>query len=143
MSALEQLMRDVEWGTLDVMVCDLPPGTGDAQLTMAQRVPLTGAVIVSTPQDVALADVRKAYAMFEKVDVPGLRVHREYELLPVPPLRRQDGDLRDTAAPDRRPNDSASISLAKFHWYPQIRETSDSGTPVIAVDPFRNGGNHL
>ena len=69
MSALEQLMRDVEWGTLDVMVCDLPPGTGDAQLTMAQRVPLTGAVIVSTPQDVALADARKAYAMFEKVDV--------------------------------------------------------------------------
>src|SRR3972149_6844201 len=74
MSALEQMMRDVEWGELDVMVVDLPPGTGDAQLTMAQRVPLTGAVIVSTPQDIALLDARKGLNMFRKVDVPVLGI---------------------------------------------------------------------
>ncbi|HBC07211.1 MAG TPA: hypothetical protein DC046_06455, partial [Rhodospirillaceae bacterium] len=69
-SALEQMMRDVNWGELDVLVVDMPPGTGDAQLTMAQRVPLTGAVIVSTPQDIALLDARKGLNMFRKVDVP-------------------------------------------------------------------------
>jgi ATP-binding protein involved in chromosome partitioning len=71
-SALEQMMRDVAWGPLDVMVVDMPPGTGDTQLTMAQRVPLAGAVIVSTPQDIALIDARKGLNMFRKVDVPVL-----------------------------------------------------------------------
>src|SRR3546814_18214876 len=70
MSALEQMLRDVSWGELDVLVCDLPPGPGDAQLTMAQRVPLAGAVIVSTPQDIALLDARKGLNMFRRVDVP-------------------------------------------------------------------------
>eukprot|EP00657_Telonema_sp_P-1_P005506 TRINITY_DN22911_c0_g1_i1.p1 TRINITY_DN22911_c0_g1~~TRINITY_DN22911_c0_g1_i1.p1 ORF type:complete len:256 (-),score=60.39 TRINITY_DN22911_c0_g1_i1:86-853(-) len=74
MSALEQLLRDVNWGELDVLIVDMPPGTGDAQLTMAQRVPLTGAVVVSTPQDIALIDARKGLAMFRKVDVPVLCV---------------------------------------------------------------------
>ncbi|MBT5375107.1 MAG: Mrp/NBP35 family ATP-binding protein, partial [Rhodospirillaceae bacterium] len=74
MSAIEQMLRDVEWGELDVMVIDLPPGTGDAQLTLAQRVPLTGAVIVSTPQDVALSDARKGLNMFRKVEVPVLGI---------------------------------------------------------------------
>src|SRR5262249_17725869 len=68
--ALEQMLHQVDWGTLDVLVCDLPPGTGDVQLTMAQRVPLSGAVIVSTPQDIALVDARKGLNMFRKVDVP-------------------------------------------------------------------------
>ena len=128
MSALEQLMRDVEWGTLDVMVCDLPPGTGDAQLTMAQRVPLTGAVIVSTPQDVALADVRKAYAMFEKVDVPvfGFIENMSYFRCPHCGDRTESSD---TAAPDGRPNGSASISLAKFHWYPRSGKRPTRGRP--------------
>jgi ATP-binding protein involved in chromosome partitioning len=72
MKAIEQLIRDVEWGELDYMVVDLPPGTGDAQLTLTQRVPLSGAVIVSTPQDVALIDARKGLAMFRKVNVPVL-----------------------------------------------------------------------
>ena len=69
-SAIQQLLGDVEWGELDVLVVDLPPGTGDAQLTMAQKVPLSGAVVVSTPQDIALLDARKAINMFRKVDVP-------------------------------------------------------------------------
>jgi len=74
MSALQQMLRDVDWGELDVMVVDMPPGTGDAQLTMAQQVPLSGAVIVSTPQDIALLDARKGLNMFRKVDVPVLGI---------------------------------------------------------------------
>ncbi|MEL0114024.1 MAG: Mrp/NBP35 family ATP-binding protein, partial [Rickettsiales bacterium] len=70
MSALQQMLRDVNWGELDIMIVDMPPGTGDAQLTMAQQVPLAGAVIVSTPQDIALLDARKGLNMFRKVDVP-------------------------------------------------------------------------
>jgi ATP-binding protein involved in chromosome partitioning len=69
-SALTQMLRDVEWGNLDVLVIDMPPGTGDVQLTMAQQVPLSGAIIVSTPQDLALIDARKGLNMFRKVDVP-------------------------------------------------------------------------
>ena len=84
MSAIQQMLRDVEWGELDVLVVDLPPGTGDAQLTMAQRVPLTGAVIVSTPQDIALLDARKGLNMFRKVDVPmlGIVENMSYFLCP-------------------------------------------------------------
>src|SRR6185369_12571780 len=74
MSALQQMLREVAWGELDVLVVDLPPGTGDAQLTMAQQVPLAGAVIVSTPQDIALIDARKGLAMFQRVDVPVLGI---------------------------------------------------------------------
>ena len=74
MSALTQMLREVEWGTLDVMVVDMPPGTGDAQLTMAQQVPLKGAVIVSTPQDLALIDARRGIAMFKRVNVPVLGI---------------------------------------------------------------------
>ncbi|HSU07204.1 MAG TPA: Mrp/NBP35 family ATP-binding protein, partial [Acetobacteraceae bacterium] len=73
-SALTQMLREVEWGTLDVMVVDMPPGTGDAQLTMAQQVPLAGAVIVSTPQDLALIDARRGVAMFKRVEVPILGI---------------------------------------------------------------------
>ena len=74
MSALSQMLKDVAWGELDVLVVDMPPGTGDAQLTMAQQVPLAGAVIVSTPQDLALIDARKGLNMFRKVDVPVLGI---------------------------------------------------------------------
>ncbi|MCK5166600.1 MAG: Mrp/NBP35 family ATP-binding protein, partial [Rhodospirillaceae bacterium] len=73
-SALIQMMRDINWGTLDVLVVDMPPGTGDVQLTMAQQVPLTGAIIVSTPQDIALLDARKGLNMFRQVDVPVLGI---------------------------------------------------------------------
>ena len=84
MSALQQMLRDVEWGELDIMVVDMPPGTGDAQLTMAQQVPLAGAVIVSTPQDIALLDARKGLNMFRKVDVPvlGIIENMSYFLCP-------------------------------------------------------------
>src|SRR3981081_4912629 len=74
MSALQQMLRDVDWGELDIMIVDMPPGTGDVQLTMAQQVPLAGAIIVSTPQDIALIDARKGLNMFRKVDVPVLGI---------------------------------------------------------------------
>ena len=134
MSALEQLMRDVEWGKLDVMVCDLPPGTGDAQLTMAQRVPLTGAVIVSTPQDVALADVRKAYAMFEKVDVPVFGFIENMSYFQCPHC----GDRTEIFGHGGARQEAERLGvdfLGEIPLVPQIRETSDSGTPVIATDP--------
>ena len=74
MSALQQMLREVAWGDLDVLVVDMPPGTGDAQLTLAQQTPLSGAVIVSTPQDLALIDARKGLNMFRKVNVPVLGI---------------------------------------------------------------------
>ena len=83
-SAIMQMLRDVEWGALDVLVIDMPPGTGDAALTLAQQAPVSGAVIVSTPQDIALIDARKAVAMFEKVHVPilGIVENMSYFLCP-------------------------------------------------------------
>ncbi len=134
MSALEQLMRDVDWGALDVLVCDLPPGTGDAQLTMAQRVPLTGAVIVSTPQDVALADVRKACAMFGKVDVPvfGFVENMSYFRCP------HCGDRTEIFGHGGARQEARRLGvdfLGEIPLVPLIRETSDSGTPIIAGDP--------
>ena len=86
--AISQMLGEVAWGELDALVIDMPPGTGDVQLTIAQQVPLAGAVIVSTPQDLALIDARRAVAMFQKVEAPDSRHCREYELFPVPALRR-------------------------------------------------------
>ena len=86
-SALTQMLRDVDWGELDVLVIDMPPGTGDVQLTMAQQVPLAGAIIVSTPQDLALIDARKGLNMFRKVDVPVLGIVENMSYFHLPALR--------------------------------------------------------
>ena len=94
MSAITQMLREVAWGELDVLVVDMPPGTGDAQLTMAQATPLAGAVIVSTPQDLALIDARRGVAMFRRVEVPILRRRREHGDLRLPALRRRLAHLR-------------------------------------------------
>ena len=107
MQALEQMMRDVDWGELDVLICDLPPGTGDAQLTMAQRVPLTGAVIVSTPQDIALLDVTRGINMFQQVQVPifGVVENMSYYVCPECGHRAEifhHGGARETAHQARR-----------------------------------------
>ena len=93
MSALTQMLREVEWGTLDVMVVDMPPGTGDAQLTMAQQVPLKGAVIVSTPQDLALIDARRGIAMFRRVNVPVLGIVENMSTFHLPALRLASRDI--------------------------------------------------
>ena len=133
-SAIQQMLGDVAWGELDVMVVDLPPGTGDAQLTMAQRVPLAGAVIVSTPQDIALLDVKKAVNMFRKVDVPILGIVENMSYFCCPNCgHRTDifayGGARQTAA-------AMEVDfLAEIPLDPVIRELSDTGRPVVVSEP--------
>ncbi|SLN72456.1 iron-sulfur cluster carrier protein ApbC [Oceanibacterium hippocampi] len=134
MSAIQQMLNDVNWGTLDVLVIDLPPGTGDAQLTLAQRVPLTGAVIVSTPQDIALLDARKGLNMFRKVDVPvfGIIENMSYFLCPSCGERSDifgHGGARQTAA------QLGTDFLGEVPLHMAIRETSDDGTPIVASQP--------
>ena len=134
MQALEQMMRDVEWGSLDVLLCDLPPGTGDAQLTMAQRVPLTGAVIVSTPQDIALLDVTRGISMFNQVNVPifGVVENMSYYVCPACGHRAElfhHGGARETA---RR---LGVDFLGEIPLDIEIRTTSDAGRPIVVTQP--------
>jgi ATP-binding protein involved in chromosome partitioning len=132
-SAVEQLMRDVVWGELDVLVLDMPPGTGDAQLTVAQKVKLDGAVIVTTPQELALIDARKGISMFQKVEVPvlGLIENMSYFLAPDTGKRYEifsSGGARREALRQRVP------FLGEVPLLPAIREGSDAGTPGAAGD---------
>lgn len=132
MSAITQMLREVEWGELDVMVVDMPPGTGDAQLTLAQQVPLAGAVIVSTPQDLALIDARRGIAMFRRVDVPvlGLVENMSYFLCPKCGERTEifsHGGTKAEAARLQVP------FLGEVPLEPAIRETSDAGLPIVAT----------
>ena len=134
MSALQQMLREVEWGDLDIMVVDMPPGTGDAQLTMAQQVPLAGAVIVSTPQDIALLDARKGLNMFKKVDVPvlGIVENMSYFLCPHCGGRSEifsHGGAREEA---RR---LGAEFLGEVPLDLEIRQTSDGGRPITVSDP--------
>jgi ATP-binding protein involved in chromosome partitioning len=133
-SALTQMLREVEWGTLDVMVVDMPPGTGDAQLTMAQQVPLRGAVIVSTPQDLALVDARRGIAMFRRVNVPvlGIVENMSYYLCPHCGTRSEifgHGGARHEAERLGVP------FLGEVPLHMTIREKSDAGLPVVATEP--------
>ncbi len=133
-SALTQMLREVEWGTLDVMVVDMPPGTGDAQLTMAQQVPLKGAVIVSTPQDLALIDARRGISMFKRVNVPvlGIVENMSYFLCPQCGTRSDvfgHGGARDEAQRQGVP------FLGEVPLHMAIREKSDAGLPVVATEP--------
>src|SRR3981189_2751587 len=133
-SALTQMLREVEWGTLDVMVVDMPPGTGDAQLTMAQQVPLKGAVIVSTPQDLALIDARRGISMFKRGNVPvlGIVENMSYFLCPECGARSDvfgHGGARDEAKRQGVP------FLGEVPLHMAIREKSDAGLPVVATEP--------
>jgi len=133
-SALTQMLREVEWGTLDVMVVDMPPGTGDAQLTMAQQVPLKGAVIVSTPQDLALADARRGIAMFRKVNVPVLGIVENMSYFHCP----QCGSRSDIFGHGGARNEAQRLGvpfLGEVPLHMDIRERSDSGLPVVATVP--------
>jgi ATP-binding protein involved in chromosome partitioning len=134
MGALEQLMRDVNWGDLDVLVVDMPPGTGDVQLTMAQKVPLTGSVIVSTPQDIALLDTRKGLNMFRKVDIPVLGIVENMSYFSCPHCgERTDifshGGARETAEAQ------GADFLGEIPLDIKIRETSDGGKPIVVSEP--------
>ena len=113
MSALTQMLREVEWGALDVMVVDMPPGTGDAQLTMAQQVPLKGAVIVSTPQDLALIDARRGIAMFRRVNVPVLGIVENMSYFLCPHCGTPVRHFRPWRRARARPSASACRSSAR------------------------------
>ncbi|WP_374548108.1 P-loop NTPase [Rhodoblastus sp.] len=134
MTAVKQLLRDVNWGDLDILVVDMPPGTGDVQLTMAQNTSLAGAVIVSTPQDMALIDARRGIAMFNQVKTPvlGLFENMSYFLCPHCGGRTEifaHGGAKDEAEKHGvRFLGAAPLDI-------QIRETSDSGAPIAAVAP--------
>lgn len=133
-SALRQMLDDVLWGDLDVLIVDMPPGTGDAQLTLAQRVPLAGAVIVSTPQDLALIDARRGLAMFRKVEVPVLGIVENMSFYSCPNCGAEahifgHGGARDAAA-------AAGVAcLGEVPLDAAVRETSDAGRPIVAETP--------
>jgi ATP-binding protein involved in chromosome partitioning len=133
-SALTQMLREVRWDELDVLIVDMPPGTGDAQLTMAQQVPLAGAVIVSTPQDLALIDARKGLNMFRKVDVPLLGIVENMSYFVCPDC----GASHDIFGRGGAEREAARIGVPFLGAVPlhmDIRETSDAGTPVTVTDP--------
>ncbi|MEW9616378.1 iron-sulfur cluster carrier protein ApbC [Shinella sp. S4-D37] len=133
-SALMQMLREVAWGDLDVLVVDMPPGTGDAQLTMAQQVPLAGAVIVSTPQDLALIDARKGLNMFSKVEVPVLGIVENMSYFIAP----DTGNRYDIFGHGGARKEAERIGVPFLGEVPltmDIRETSDAGTPVVVSNP--------
>jgi ATP-binding protein involved in chromosome partitioning len=134
MSALTQMLREVEWGTLDLLIVDMPPGTGDAQLTMAQQVPLKGAVIVSTPQDLALIDARRGIAMFRRVNVPVLGIVENMSTFICPHC----GTRSDIFGHGGARHEAERLGVPFLGEVPldiAIREKSDAGEPVVAAEP--------
>ena len=126
----QQFLRQVEWGELDYLVLDLPPGTGDIQLTIVQTVALAGAIIVTTPQEVALIDARKAATMFEKVNVPGARPDRKHELLP---LARATGSATTFSASGGGEREAKRLRVPLLGQIPidiATREAGDRGMPI-------------
>jgi ATP-binding protein involved in chromosome partitioning len=134
MSALTQFLREVDWGELDVLVVDMPPGTGDAQLTMAQNVPLSGAVIVSTPQDLSLIDARRGIAMFKQVHVPLLGVVENMSYFVCPHCGGRTDIFAHGGARHEAEMHGAPF-LGEIPLDVMIRETSDGGAPVVASAP--------
>ena len=134
MGALEQMMGQVAWGELDVLIVDMPPGTGDAQLTMAQRVSLSGAVIVSTPQDIALIDARRGVRMFEKTLVPVLGLIENMSTFTCPHCSRTTELFGHGGA--RLEAEALGVPfLGEIPLLLDIRTTSDAGTPITAQAP--------
>jgi ATP-binding protein involved in chromosome partitioning len=133
-SALTQMLREVAWGELDVLVVDMPPGTGDAQLTMAQQVPLAGAVIVSTPQDLALIDARKGLNMFRRVEVPLLGIVENMSYFLAPDTGRRY-DIFGHGGAKAEAERLGVPFLGEVPLTMNIRETSDAGTPVVVAEP--------
>jgi len=134
MGALEQMLRDVSWGELDSMVIDLPPGTGDAQLTISQRVPVTGAVIVSTPQDIALLDARKGLNMFRKVEVPVLGIIENMSYHVCSNCGHVE-HIFDHGGARREAERLGTEFLGELPLHIAIRETSDGGRPIVVSQP--------
>ncbi len=133
-SALMQLTREVDWGELDFLILDMPPGTGDAQLTMAQQTPLSGAVIVSTPQDLALVDARKGLKMFKDVDVPILGIVENMSSF-VCPHCGETSDIFGSGGAEADARRLGVMFLGKVPLHMSIRENSDAGKPLIVAEP--------
>ena len=133
-NAVEQMLRGVEWEPLDVLVVDMPPGTGDAQLTLAQRVPLAGAVIVSTPQDIALLDARKGLNMFRQLEVPVLGIIENMSYFHCPHCGERT-DVFSHGGAKREAEDTKVEFLGEIPLDIAIRDTSDSGKPITATQP--------
>jgi len=132
--ALEQLLKDTRWRDLDYLVVDLPPGTGDIQLTLAQKVPVTGAVIVTTPQDIALIDARKGLKMFEKVGIPILGVVENMSTH-ICPKCGHESHIFGTGGAERMCKDYGTELLGQLPLDESIREQADSGKPTVVADP--------
>jgi ATP-binding protein involved in chromosome partitioning len=134
MSAVTQMLRDVAWGTLDVLVVDMPPGTGDAQLTLAQNVPLKGAVIISTPQDLSLIDARRGLAMFKKVNVPVLGIVENMSYFQCPHCGTKSDIFGHGGA--RHEAEKLGVPfLGEIPLHMAIRASSDAGRPVVDSEP--------
>jgi ATP-binding protein involved in chromosome partitioning len=132
--ALEQLIRDTSWRDLDYLIVDMPPGTGDIQLTLAQKIPVTGAVIVTTPQDIALIDARKGLKMFEKVGVPILGIVENMSIHVCSSCGHAEHIFGEGGA-DRMAKDSGVEVLGHLPLDIKIREQTDSGRPTVVADP--------
>ncbi len=133
-TAITQLLRDVEWGRLDVLVIDMPPGTGDIQLTLSQQAPLKGAVIVSTPQDLALIDARRGVAMFNRINVPVLGVIENMSYFRCPACGTR-ADIFGHGGARREAERLAVPFLGEVPLHASIRELSDAGTPIVEAEP--------
>jgi ATP-binding protein involved in chromosome partitioning len=134
MRAIEQMLGDVEWGALDYLILDLPPGTGDAQLTVTQRVPLAGAVIVTTPQDVALIDARKGLAMFRKVNVPVIGIIENMSTF-VCPHCGQETDIFKREGGRKTADLLGTAFLGSIPLDPKIVIGGDAGVPIVVAEP--------
>ncbi|NXT53515.1 NUBPL protein, partial [Pluvianellus socialis] len=134
MSAVEKLLRQVDWGQLDYLVIDMPPGTGDVQLSVSQNIPIAGAVIVSTPQDVALLDARKGAEMFRKVHVPVLGLVQNMSVFQCPKCKHETHIFGDDGVRDLAKTLGLDI-LGDIPLHVNIRETCDSGQPVVISQP--------
>ncbi|XP_037624610.1 iron-sulfur protein NUBPL isoform X2 [Sebastes umbrosus] len=134
MSALEKLLRQVDWGSLDYLVVDMPPGTGDVQLSISQNIPVAGAVIVSTPQDIALLDARRGAEMFKKVNVPVLGLVQNMSVFQCPNCNHQTHIFGSDGA--RQLADTLGVRLlGDVPLHLNIREMSDRGRPVVVSSP--------
>ncbi|XP_048654668.1 iron-sulfur protein NUBPL isoform X2 [Marmota marmota marmota] len=134
MSAIEKLLRQVDWGQLDYLVVDMPPGTGDVQLSVSQNIPISGAVIVSTPQDIALMDAHKGAEMFRKVHVPVLGLVQNMSVFQCPKCKHKTHIFGADGAKKLAQTLDLDV-LGEIPLYPSIRETSDTGQPVVFSQP--------
>jgi ATP-binding protein involved in chromosome partitioning len=134
MKAVEQFLQDVAWGTLDVLVIDLPPGTGDAQLTLTQKIQLSGAVIVTTPQDVSLIDARKGLAMFQKVNVPVLGIVENMSYYVCPKCGHRE-DIFKHGGGERTAKQLGVPFLGEIPLDPKVTVGGDAGRPIVAGEP--------